>query len=84
MSNNLLQMHLKLLQKELLKKKKTEATGHLVGNKIADKITSISTTSPQNNSVTNEEENLELDEEIHRERYISSKQRQKVINDLRL
>ena len=77
-------MHLKLLQKELLKKKKTEATGHLVGKKIADKITSISTTSPQNNSVTNEEENFELDEEIHRERYISSKQRQKVINDLRL
>ena len=32
-----------------------EATGDLIGNKIADKITKVSKTFPQNNSVTNEE-----------------------------
>ena len=34
-------MHLKLLQKELFKKK-TEASGDLIGNKIADRITKVS------------------------------------------
>ena len=32
-------------------------------------------TSPQNNSVTNEEENIKLNREIHRERYISPETR---------
>ena len=31
----------------------TEATGNLIGNKIADKITRVSKTSPQNNSEAN-------------------------------
>ena len=44
--------------------KTAEATGDLSGNKIADKITTVSKTSQQSNSVTNEEE-------ILRERYIS-------------
>ena len=35
--------------------KTAEATGDLIGNKIADKITRVSKTSPQNNSETNEE-----------------------------
>ena len=35
-----------------------EATGDLVGNKIADKITRVSKTSPKNNSETNEQEIL--------------------------
>ena len=56
----------------------------MIGNKIADRITKVSKTSPHNNSVTNEEENVELDREIHRERYISLEQRQKIIDDLRL
>ena len=45
------------------------------------KITKISKTSLQNNSetVTNE-----YDKEIAKERYISPKQRQKIIDDLRL
>ena len=38
---------------------------YLIGNKIADKITRVSKTSPKNNSETNVEE-------ILRERYISS------------
>ena len=32
-----------------------EATGNLIGNKIADKITIVSKTSRKNNSETNEE-----------------------------
>ena len=38
--NNLQQMHLKLFQKEILKKNPEETTGYLIGGKIADKITS--------------------------------------------
>ena len=49
-------------------------------NKITDRITKVSKTSPQNNS----EENIEHDREIHRERYIFPEQRQKIIDDLRL
>ena len=68
-------MHLKLFKKAI--KKTAEATGDLIGNKIADKITKVSTTSPQNNSetATNEEENIELDGEIPRERYVSPEER---------
>ena len=79
MLNNLLQIHLKLLQKGQLEKKKkktAEATTCLTGNKIADRISKISKNSPKNNSETNEEE------EIVRERYISPEQRQKIIDDL--
>ena len=57
--------------------KTAEATGHLIRNKIADKITRGSKTSPQNNSETNEEEML-------REKYISPQLRQKIADDLRL
>ena len=39
---------------ERLIEKAAEVTGDLIGNKIADKITIVSKTSPQNNSVTNE------------------------------
>ena len=45
MLNNLLQIHLKLLQKKQFKKK-TEATGDFIGNEIADRITKVSKTSP--------------------------------------
>ena len=38
--------------------KTAEANGDLIGNKIDDKITSGSKTSPQNNSEANEEEML--------------------------
>ena len=62
MLNALLQMHLKLLQKEQLKKT-AEATGYLIRNKIVDKSTRVSKISQKNNPETNEEE-------IHRERYI--------------
>ena len=57
--------------------KTVEATGDLIGNEIADKMTRVSKTSPQNNSETNEEEMLG-------EKYISPELRQKIIDDLRL
>ena len=38
--------------------KTAEVTCDLIGNKIADKITGVSKTSPKNNSETNEEETL--------------------------
>ena len=70
MLNNLLQMHLKLLQKES-NSKNAEATGDLIGNKTADKITRVAKTSPHNNSETNEEQTI-------RERYTSSQYRRKM------
>ena len=69
-------MYLKVLQKEQFKKT-AEATGDLIGNKIADKITRVSKTLPQNNSGTNKEQ-------ILRERYLSPEQRQEIIDHLRL
>ena len=53
---------------------KAESTGHLIGNKIADEITRGSKTSPQNN--------LETNEEMLREKYISPELRQKIIDHL--
>ena len=44
-------MHLKLLQKEQLKKT-AEAASNLIGNKIADKITKIPKHLKQNDSET--------------------------------
>ena len=49
-------------------KETSKATGNLIGNKIADKITSASKKS----------------NEILKERYISPKDRQKIINELKL
>ena len=58
----------------------------MISNKIADKITKISRTLPQNSSETFESKrkNTGSDEEIPKERYISPEERQKIIEDLRL
>ena len=56
-------------------KNKAEANGDLIRNKIADKFTRISKTSPQNT--------LETNAEILREKYISPELRQN-IDDARL
>ena len=50
-----------------------KATGDLIGNKITDKITSASKKSHD-----------EVNNEILKERYISPKDRQKIINELKL
>ena len=56
--------------------KTAEATGDLVGNTIANKVTSILTASePHLNDVSNE---------TAKERYISPQERQKIIDELRL
>ena len=70
MLNNLLQMHLKLLQKERFIKQQKQLV-------IVDKNTRVLKTSPKNNSETNKEE-------ILRERFIPSELRHKIIDDLRL
>ena len=72
MLNNLQQMHLKLLQKDSLKKRRNQPD--LIGNKISDKIAKPSKTSLHNNSETNEE--------ILGEKYISQELRQKIIDNL--
>ena len=59
--------------------KSTEATGDLIGNKIADKITSASKKSHNEGIQSNEVNN-----EIPKERYISPKERQNIIDELRL
>ena len=56
--------------------KRAEATGDLIGNKIADKITSISEKSPKE---------LQDDEmEAPKKRYISLGEKQQIINKSRL
>ena len=55
-------------------KETAKATGDLIGNKIADKIT-IASKKSQSDEVNNE---------IPKERYVSPKERQKIINELKL
>ena len=57
----------------------TEATGDLIGDKIADKITSISKKPRDEGSPSTEANN-----EIRKERYIPPKERRKIIDELRL
>ena len=61
--------------------KTTGATGDLIDNKIANKITKVSRNLQQNNSqtVTNEHDN-----KIPKEKYVSSEKRQEIIDELRL
>ena len=54
-------------------KETAKTTGDLIGNKIADKITSASKKSDD-----------EVNNEIQKERYISPKERQKIMNELKL
>ena len=60
--------------------KSAEATGHLIGHKFADKITSVSK-KPSNND-DGDGENVDLT--IHKKGQISPEKRQQIINELRL
>ena len=60
--------------------KTAEAMGDLVGNKIADKITSISKISTKNLPAIDEDTELST----RRKRYISPEERLQIINELRL
>ena len=77
----MLAMHQKLLDHEIKSVKTAEATGGLIGNKIANRITKVSKNSQQNISetVTNEH-----DKEILEEIFISPGERQEIIDGLRL
>ena len=57
----------------------------MIGNKIADKIRSVSKKKSAKelpNDETKEEENLEIT--THKKRYISPEERQQIIDELRL
>ena len=56
----------------------------MIGNKIVNKLTKVSATSPQNNSgtVTNETENIRLDREIPKEGYLFPERKKKISNVL--
>ena len=62
--------------------KTAEAAGDLIGNKIADKIRSISKKPSNNDKNNNNNEDAELT--THQKRYISPEERQQIINELRL
>ena len=57
-----------------------EATGDLVGNKIADKITSVSKKSTKKLPTIDEDVKLTT----HKKRYISPKEGKQIIDELRL
>ena len=59
----------------------TKGTSDLMWNKIADKVTKVWKTLPQINSetVANEAENIWIDREIPKERYIFPKKRLRLI-----
>ena len=58
--------------------KTAEATGNLIGNTIADKITSVSKKTSNNNN----NDGVELT--THKKRYISPEEGQQIIYELRL
>ena len=60
-----------------------ETTGDLIGNKIADKITSISK-SPKELHSKKIHSTEEVNNEIPKERYMSPEKRQQIIDELRL
>ena len=61
--------------------KTAEATGDLIGNKIADKNTKVSKNPEENNLETVTNEN---DKKKPKERYISPKKGREIIDDFRL
>ena len=67
---------------------RSEAIGDLIGNKIADKITSVSKKYPKKLSsmelYSMELHSNEANNEIPKERYISPQEKQQIIDELRL
>ena len=57
-----------------------EAKGDLIGNKIADKITTISKKTVKELPINNED----MEITTHKKRYISPEERQRIIDELRL
>ena len=59
-----------------------EATGDLIGNKSADKITSVSKISTK--ELQNHETEVDVERATPKKRYISPEERQQIIDELRL
>ena len=64
--------------------KSAEATGDLIGNKIADKITAKPSPKDVTSASKKTHNEDEVINEIPKERYISPKERQKIIDELKL
>ena len=63
--------------------KTAEATGNLIGNKIADKITSVSKKKPDK-ELHNNDETEDVEISTPKKRYISPEERKQIIEELRL
>ena len=66
--------------------KTAEATGDLVGNKIGDKTTSVSKkkSNNENNGDNDDDDDDDVELTTHKNRYISPKERKRIIEELRL
>ena len=64
--------------------KSAEATGDLIGNKIPDKITSVSKKKSTKELHNNDETEEDVEITTHKKRYISPEERQQIIDELRL
>ena len=69
---------MKTASKRAVQKKAAEATGDLIGNKIADKITILSNKSSKHSQ--NDDANNEI--EVPKERFISPEKIQQTIDEL--
>ena len=65
-------------------KKTAEATGDLIDNKIADKITSISNKKSTKEMPNNGETEEDVEITTHKKIYVSPEERQQIIDELRL
>ena len=64
--------------------KAAEATGDLIGNKIADKITSVSKKSNNDDDDDDDDDDEDVQLTTHKKRYISPEERKQVIDELGL
>ena len=64
--------------------KAAEATGDLIANKIADKITSVSKKKPTKELPNDETKEEDVEIATPKKRYISPEERQQIIDELRL
>ena len=74
---------LKTASKKVIQKS-GEATGDLVGNKTADKISVSKKSNDNKNNNNNNNNNEDVELTVHKKRHISPEERQQTINELRL
>ena len=64
--------------------KTAEATGDLIGNKIADKITSVSKKKPAKELPSDETKEEDVEIATPKKRYISPEERKQIVEELKL